>query len=143
MLKQPNTVPPLTTTEQALEYKAELEKNDPSVEYLMTLYLHEDMLEEIQVDGQTVLKGVHEVKKASQAGIKGEPVCVYFKPLTSPDERKKLIGIKSYPRGVTTHSSSGIESYEPYYPVFKALEEQGMTLNLHGEVPSDDKAVSA
>jgi dihydroorotase len=52
------------------------------------------------------------------------------------------IGIKSYPRGVTTHSSSGIESYEPYYPVFKALEEEGMVLNLHGEVPSDDKAVS-
>lgn len=52
-------------------------------------------------------------------------------------------GIKSYPRGVTTHSSSGIESYEPYYPVFKALEEEGMVLNLHGEVPSDDKLVSS
>lgn len=51
------------------------------------------------------------------------------------------IGIKSYPKGVTTHSSGGIESYEPYYPIFRALEEEGMVLNLHGEVPSNDKEV--
>ncbi|CAO3607891.1 unnamed protein product [Cunninghamella echinulata] len=59
---------------------------------------------------------VEEVKKASQAGI---------------------AGVKSYPRGVTTNSDSGIESYEIYYPVFKAMEEEGMVLNLHGEIPSD------
>lgn len=53
-----------------------------------------------------------------------------------------LTGIKSYPRGVTTNSSTGIESYEPYYPVFKAMEEEGMVLNLHGEVPSDAEKVS-
>lgn len=39
----------------------------------MTLYLHEEMLEEIEVDGQKTLKGVEEVRKASKAGIKGQP----------------------------------------------------------------------
>ncbi len=51
-------------------------------------------------------------------------------------------GVKSYPRGVTTNSSSGIEDYSVYYPVFKAMEEEGMILNLHGEVPSDHAKVS-
>ncbi|RUS27000.1 hypothetical protein BC938DRAFT_483848 [Jimgerdemannia flammicorona] len=48
-------------------------------------------------------------------------------------------GVKSYPRGVTTNSDSGIESYEVYYPVFKTMEEEGLVLNLHGEIPSDDE----
>jgi hypothetical protein len=39
---------------------------------LMTLYLHENMLEEIEVDGQKTLRGVQEVRKASQAGVKGK-----------------------------------------------------------------------
>lgn len=50
-------------------------------------------------------------------------------------------GVKSYPRGVTTNSESGIESYTVYYPVFKAMEERGMILNIHGEVPSDHSKV--
>ena len=50
-------------------------------------------------------------------------------------------GVKSYPRGVTTNSSAGIEDYGVYYPVFKAMEEAGMVLNLHGEVPSDSTKV--
>ena len=50
-------------------------------------------------------------------------------------------GVKSYPRGVTTNSGGGIENYEMYYPVFKAMEEEGMVLNLHGEVPSDHEKV--
>jgi dihydroorotase len=49
--------------------------------------------------------------------------------------------VKSYPRGVTTNSESGIESYTTYYEVFKAMEEEGMVLNLHGEVPSDPRTV--
>ncbi|KAI9263753.1 dihydroorotase, homodimeric type [Sporodiniella umbellata] len=59
---------------------------------------------------------VEEVEKAAKAGI---------------------AGVKSYPRGVTTNSDSGIESYEIYYPVFEAMEKHGLVLNLHGEIPSD------
>lgn len=50
--------------------------------------------------------------------------------------------MKSYPRGVTTNSDSGIESYTAYYEVFKAMEEVDMVLNLHGEIPSDAEEVS-
>lgn len=42
---------------------------------------------------------------------------------------------------MTTNSSAGIEDYGVYYPVFKAMEEEGMVLNLHGEVPSDPEKV--
>lgn len=51
------------------------------------------------------------------------------------------LGVKSYPRGVTTNSDGGIESYEAYYPVFEAMQDVDMVLNLHGEVPSDASAV--
>lgn len=56
---QPNLKPPVTTTEQALAYKKELEALDPHVEYLMTLYLCPELTPE-------------EIRKASQAGIAGE-----------------------------------------------------------------------
>ncbi|KAF8901673.1 hypothetical protein CPB84DRAFT_1777174 [Gymnopilus junonius] len=102
----PNLKPPITTTERALEYKAELQKIDPNVEYLMTLYLSPDLTPD-------------EIRKAKKAGI---------------------IGVKSYPRGVTTNSDGGIESYETYYPIFEAMQEVDLVLNLHGEVPSDANA---
>ncbi|KAJ7276136.1 Dihydroorotase [Mycena haematopus] len=101
----PNLKPPVTTTTQALDYKAELEAIDPTVEYLMTLYLSPDLTPE-------------EIVKAKEAGI---------------------VGVKSYPRGVTTNSDGGIESYEMYYPVFDAMQRVDVVLNLHGEVPSDAK----
>lgn len=46
-----------------------------------------------------------------------------------------ITGIKSYPAGVTTNSSSGVVSYEPFYPIFAEMERQNLVLNLHGEVP--------
>jgi dihydroorotase len=52
-------------------------------------------------------------------------------------------GVKSYPRGVTTNSDGGIESYEMYYPIFQVMQEVDMVLNLHGEVPSDPSTVSS
>ncbi|KAH8830670.1 dihydroorotase, partial [Flagelloscypha sp. PMI_526] len=67
---------------------------------------------------------------------------LYLSPELTPEEIRKasaagIVGVKSYPRGVTTNSDGGIESYEPYYPVFAAMQEVGMVLNLHGEVPSN------
>ncbi|TVY36529.1 putative dihydroorotase [Lachnellula subtilissima] len=75
---------------------------DPSINYLMTLYLHESI---------------------SAAVVKGA-------------RAQGIVGIKSYPAGVTTNSSSGVLSYEPFYPVFTTMENRGMVLNLHGECPS-------
>ncbi|KAJ4472218.1 Dihydroorotase [Lentinula aciculospora] len=95
----PNLKPPITTTDQALTYKATLEKIEPNVQFLMTLYLSPELTPD-------------EIRNAKNAGI---------------------IGVKSYPRGVTTNSDGGIESYEAYYPVFEAMQEVDMVLNLHGE----------
>lgn len=72
---------------------------------------------------------------------------LYLSPDLTPEEVRKakdagIVGVKSYPRGVTTNSDSGIESYEIYYPVFEIMQEVGMVLNLHGEVPSDPATVS-
>lgn len=46
-----------------------------------------------------------------------------------------ITGVKSYPAGVTTNSESGVVDYESFYPVFAAMEVEGMVLNLHGESP--------
>jgi len=67
---------------------------------------------------------------------------LYLHPSITPDtiaeaSRAGITGVKSYPAGVTTNSASGVLSYEPYYPVFAAMQEHNMLLNLHGEVPSD------
>ncbi len=50
-----------------------------------------------------------------------------------------ITGVKSYPAGVTTNSTSGVVDYESFYPTFAAMEEAGdMVLNLHGESPSGE-----
>jgi dihydroorotase len=72
---------------------------------------------------------------------------LYLSPdLTTEEVRKAkqagIVGVKSYPRGVTTNSDSGIESYEVYYPVFEEMEKCDLVLNLHGEIPSDTTSVS-
>jgi len=67
---------------------------------------------------------------------------LFLSPDLTPDEIRKakkagIVGVKSYPRGVTTNSDGGIESYEVYYSVFEAMQQVDMVLNLHGEIPSD------
>lgn len=68
----PNLTPPITSAEQAISYKQDLQKLAPETEFLMTMYLHENMLEEIEVEGNKVLRGVNEVRKASRVGVRGE-----------------------------------------------------------------------
>ena len=121
---KPNLQPPITTTEKALAYKAELEKIDPHVEYLMTLYLTSDLTPD-------------EIRKAHNAGITGMMIPPFSNFPTSWRE-----GVKSYPRGVTTNSGTGIESYDAYYHIFETMQEVGMVLNLHGEIPSNNELVS-
>lgn len=71
---------------------------------------------------------------------------LYLSSSLTPEEIRKahkagITGVKSYPKGVTTNSDGGIESYLVYYPVFEAMQEVGMVLNLHGEIPSDPESV--
>ncbi|SJX61605.1 Dihydroorotase [Sporisorium reilianum f. sp. reilianum] len=70
---------------------------------------------------------------------------LYLSPKLTPAEiataaQNGVRGVKSYPRGVTTNSDSGIEDYETYYPIFEEMQKHNMVLNLHGEVPSNAEA---
>lgn len=101
-LIMPNTVPPISTTAMAMEYKAALTALDDQVEYFMTLYLNPELTPD-------------EIRAAKAAGC---------------------VGVKSYPKGLTTNSEAGVEGYEEFYPIFAVMEEVGLVLELHGEVPS-------
>lgn len=68
---------------------------------------------------------------------------LYLHPSITPDtirQAKKagIRGVKSYPAGVTTNSASGVVDYAQFYPVFAAMEEEDIVLNLHGESPPAD-----
>ncbi|SOS81553.1 dihydroorotase, putative [Plasmodium sp. gorilla clade G1] len=47
-----------------------------------------------------------------------------------------LQGVKIYPSNVTTNSSDGITSLEPYYKVFHALEKLNKSIHIHCEEPN-------
>ena len=51
-------------------------------------------------------------------------------------KRAGITGVKVYPAGVTTNSSSGIVDYATFDPIFRQMENDDMVLNLHGECPS-------
>ena len=68
---------------------------------------------------------------------------LYLHESTTPEtiiEAKQggIIGVKSYPAGVTTNSSSGVVDYGSFYPVFEEMQRQDLVLNLHGECPSNN-----
>ncbi|KAI0447117.1 dihydroorotase [Xylaria telfairii] len=67
---------------------------------------------------------------------------LYLHPSVTPDviaeaAKAGIAGVKLYPQGVTTNSESGVagDFVETYTPTFAAMEEHGIVLNLHGEVP--------
>lgn len=51
-----------------------------------------------------------------------------------------ITGVKVYPQGVTTNSTSGVTDLAAFFPVFEAMEKQNLVLNLHGEVPNSTEA---
>lgn len=61
-------------------------------------------------------------------------------PTTSPAEISKLkaqgaVAGKLYPEGVTTNSEGGVTDFKALYPVYEAMQEAGLVLCLHGEMP--------
>lgn len=56
-------------------------------------------------------------------------------------QKGAIQGVKCYPAGVTTNSAAGVDpnDFSLFYPIFKAMEEEDLVLNLHGEKPSTDK----
>ena len=102
----PNLRPPVTTTEQALEYRARIMAALPQGMYfepLMTLYL-------------TDMTTAVEIKKAKASGI--------------------VHAVKLYPAGATTNSDAGVTDIRKTYPALEAMQACGMPLLVHGEVTS-------
>lgn len=62
----PNLVPPITTVEHALSYRSYLQKIEPNVKFLMSLYLHPSITPET----------IREAKKAGITGVKSYPAGV-------------------------------------------------------------------
>ena len=107
-IAMPNTVPPVTTVEQAQEYYDELKAALPAgsnFEPLMTLYFTANLDEE-------------EIKKAKESGI--------------------VKAVKLYPKGATTNSESGVDNVESMFPIFELLEKYDLPLLIHGEVVEKD-----
>jgi len=47
-----------------------------------------------------------------------------------------IYGVKAYPKGLTTNSELGVSDYAFFDPIFAAMEQTDLVLNLHGECPS-------
>jgi len=100
----PNLKPPVTTTEQALDYRQRVLAALPEgsqFEPLMTLYLTDNTAPE-------------EITKAKASGL--------------------VHAVKYYPAGATTNSDDGVTDIQRTYAVMEQLAEAGMPLLVHGEV---------
>ena len=100
----PNLRPPVTTTQQALAYRARiLEAVPPGLDFepLMTLYL-------------TDQTPPAEIARAKNSG--------------------HVVASKLYPAGATTNADAGVTDIRRLYPVLEAMQRCGMPLLVHGEV---------
>jgi len=107
-LIMPNLRPPVTTTEQALAYR------------------------------QRILD-------ALPAGMTFEPLMtLYLTDRTAPAEvdrakaSGRIVGLKLYPAGATTHSDAGVTDIRRVDAVLARMEEQDLVLEVHGEVTDPD-----
>ncbi len=102
----PNLKPPITSTAQALAYKARIvdalgpRPPGASFEPLMTLYLTDTL-------------PADEIVRAHAAGV---------------------VAVKLYPAGATTHSDAGVTDLRKTHDTLAAMQRIGMPLLLHGEV---------
>lgn len=106
-LIMPNLRPPVSTVQQALDYKQRILAAAPPPEAgcapfapLMTLYLTEQLPPE-------------EIIRARAAG---------------------LPAAKLYPAGATTHSDAGVSDWRRIRKTLEAMQKTGLLLLLHGEV---------
>ena len=104
----PNLRPPVTTTEQALAYRARILDAIPEgLEFqpLMMLYLTDNT-------------PPAEIARARSSG--------------------HIHACKLYPAGATTNSDSGVTDVRKIHPVLEAMQAQGLPLLIHGEVTDPD-----
>lgn len=99
----PNLRPPITTAEQAQDYRARILAALPAgaaFEPLMTLYL---------TDNTTA----QEIRNARESGV--------------------IHAVKLYPAGATTNSAAGVTDIRKTYPALEEMQRCGMPLLVHGE----------
>lgn len=99
----PNLKPPITTIDQARDYRERILQHVPKntdFQPLMTLYLTETLSPDI----------FHEAKKS---GV--------------------IMACKYYPAGATTNAESGIASIEKIFPLLDAMQSADLPLCIHGE----------
>ena len=100
----PNLTPPVTTTQQALQYRERILGALPEgadFDPLMTLYLTDDT-------------PVEEIARAKLSG--------------------RVHGVKLYPAGATTHSDAGVTRLSRCFAALEKMEQLGLPLLIHGEV---------
>ena len=109
----PNLRPPITTTQQAMDYAARIRAAVPqqliaqghTFEPLMTLYL-------------TDHTSADEIRRAQASGV--------------------VQAVKLYPAGATTNSDSGVTDLHRCNAALEAMQRTGLTLCVHGEVTNCD-----
>ncbi len=81
------------------------------------------------------------IKAALPAGSLFEPLMtLYLTEQTSVQEIQRLadepriVALKLYPAGATTHSAAGVHNLDNVYPVLGAMERYDIPLLIHGEV---------
>ena len=100
----PNLRPPVTTTEQALAYRARILEAVPQgsdFQPLMTLYLTDNT-------------PPGEIVRAQASG--------------------HIAACKLYPAGATTNADAGVTDTRKIHPVLEAMQARGLPLLVHGEV---------
>ncbi|MFC3109146.1 dihydroorotase [Undibacterium arcticum] len=100
----PNLKPPVTTTAQALAYRARILAALPegmTFEPLMTLYLTNNTPPD-------------EIRRAKDSGF--------------------IHAVKLYPAGATTNSDAGVTDLANCYKTLETMQQLGMPLAVHGEV---------
>ncbi|MBU2980158.1 dihydroorotase [Alteromonas sp. C1M14] len=80
------------------------------------------------------------IEAARPAGSQFEPLMTLF--LTNQSSKEDIaaakaagvVACKLYPAGATTNSDAAVTGIQALYPVFEAMQEQGLLLLIHGEV---------
>lgn len=100
----PNLKPPVTTVAQAAAYKARILEAVPA----------NNPFQPLMTLYLTNTTPAQEILAAKASGF--------------------IVGAKLYPAGATTHSDAGVTAIENIYGALAAMEECGLTLQVHGEV---------
>lgn len=104
VLVMPNLKPPIETTQQAMNY----------YQRIMTMVPPEKNFKPLMSLYLTQNTLPDEIRRAKESGV--------------------VVGCKLYPQGATTNSDLGVHSLEQLFPVFAAMEEEQLVLQIHGEI---------